>query len=310
MASSAERSAFWVGTAAFLFSCIAWGMNIPMTSVIFEVFDPYFLTAVRVPLATAVLIAIFFATRGRGALVSFAAPREAARTGVLLAAFFFLYTMGLRYTHPITAATVMAGAPVYTALVLRVASHVPLERGFWGAALMTLVGAGIVIWGRAHDTGHGLTVGGGEVLLVLALVSWTLYSILSQRLFGRDVPQLQRTCVSMVGASFWVLVFWALLFAAGATALPVRSPTATAVTYVLMTAVLSTGIGNVTWNIGVSRLGLATGSVWQNSVPVFGVLISMLFGIIPTVEQVLGGTIVLVGVLYLQWQRAKALRQA
>jgi len=47
--------------------------------------------------------------------------------------------------------------------------------------------------------------------------------------------------------------------------------------------------------------------LWQNTVPVFAVLIAMLlFGVQPLAEQLIGGTVVLAGVLYMQWQRVRA----
>jgi drug/metabolite transporter (DMT)-like permease len=60
-------------------------------------------------------------------------------------------------------------------------------------------------------------------------------------------------------------------------------------------------------NIGVSRLGIHMGSLWQNMVPVFAVLLSMMFfGIDPLPSQLLGGAVVLAGVLYMQWRRSRA----
>jgi drug/metabolite transporter (DMT)-like permease len=46
--------------------------------------------------------------------------------------------------------------------------------------------------------------------------------------------------------------------------------------------------------------------MWQNTVPVFAVLISLVFfSVIPLPEQVLGGAIVLAGVVYMQWQQLR-----
>jgi drug/metabolite transporter (DMT)-like permease len=56
---------------------------------------------------------------------------------------------------------------------------------------------------------------------------------------------------------------------------------------------------------GVNRVGLAAGSLWQNTVPVFGVLIALLFGILPTREQLLGGVVVMAGVFYMQWRKSR-----
>jgi drug/metabolite transporter (DMT)-like permease len=301
-------SAVLLGTACLLFAAVSWGMNVPLTAVLFRTFDPFFLSPLRVAIASLALGAMMLATLGAR---SFGLPTSAgklATTSLAMAAFFVLYNVGLRYTDTITAAAITAGNPVYAAITLRLLTRAPLERGFWGAAAMTLVGAGIAIWGRAGDSATGLTLQGGEPLLVLSLVSWTLYSILAQRWFDPSVLQLRRTFAATLGTVAWLTVFWGLLRAAGLVGPPPSSPGAEAITYLMITAVFATALGGFAWNIGVNRMGVAASSLWQNTVPVFAVLISMLFGMVPTLEQVVGGTIVLAGVLYMQWHKVRALR--
>jgi drug/metabolite transporter (DMT)-like permease len=57
----------------------------------------------------------------------------------------------------------------------------------------------------------------------------------------------------------------------------------------------------------VARLGIAAGAMWQNTVPVFAVLISLaFFGVVPTASEVAGGAVVLCGVAYMQWRTMRA----
>jgi drug/metabolite transporter (DMT)-like permease len=76
-----------------------------------------------------------------------------------------------------------------------------------------------------------------------------------------------------------------------------------------VTAVFCTALAVVAWNVGVARLGIAAGGLWQNAVPVFAVLISLLvFGVVPTGAQVLGGAVVMAGVAWMQWHTVRASR--
>lgn len=76
----------------------------------------------------------------------------------------------------------------------------------------------------------------------------------------------------------------------------------------MLTAVLSTAAGPVLWNVGVARLGVNAGMMWQNTVPVFAVLIAAIFfGVRPLPEQIVGGLVVMAGVLYMQWARMRTL---
>jgi drug/metabolite transporter (DMT)-like permease len=302
---SSAKNALAVGTACYLFSSVFWGMNIPFTAVLFKTFDPFFLSWVRVVIAMVLLGTIAWASHGSRALhIPLAAPRFAMLT-LTMAAFFTFYNLGLRYTNPITAAALMAGTPVYAAITMRLVTGTPLERGFHGAALLTIIGASIAIYGRGSASGQGLSLQGGEIFVIASLVSWTLYSIFAQRWFPRNTPQIQRTFVSMTGTSVWLAISWAVFYRLDMAGGPKVSPDSQAMLFLFATAILATGLGGVTWNIGVNRIGLMPGSVWQNTVPVFGVLIALPFGFVPTGEQILGGIIVLSGVLYMQWHKLR-----
>ena len=304
-APAAGTHALLVGTVCYMLASLFWGMNIPMTAILFRTFDPIFMAPVRVTIGALVLLGIVLAVHGwRGLGIGIPVSRLAAMT-LSMAGFYVLYNLGLRYTNTITAAAIMAGGPVYTALILRMLFRTPLERGFWTAAALTLIGAGIAVYGRASDTGQGLTLQGGEPLILLSMVCWTLYSIWSQRWYDPAVPQLRRTYAALVGSALWLFLFWAFARATGLIGPPELNPGPDAVVWLLITAVFATALGGFAWNIGVNRVGIAAGTLWQNTVPVFAVLISLLFGIVPTFEQVIGGAIVIAGVLYMQWRRTR-----
>jgi drug/metabolite transporter (DMT)-like permease len=116
---------------------------------------------------------------------------------------------------------------------------------------------------------------------------------------------LRRTYVASLASVFWLFLFWQAGRSLGLAGPPNLTPDLTAVLLLVATAVFATALGNFTWNIGISRLGIATGSFWQNAVPVFGVLVAMLFGIHPQPEQVIGGVVVMAGVLYMQWRKLR-----
>ena len=295
------------GTACYLLASVSWGLNIPLTAALLQVFDPLWLSPYRYVIASTLLGAWVLATLGAGRLRSPIPPTRVALLGLAVAAFLVCFNVGLLLTHPVTAAAVIAGSPVYVAVVSRAMTGARLAKGFAGATLLTLIGAGIAIAGRAD--GQGLRLSGGEPLLAMSIASWTVYSILAQRWFAPGAPQLQRTFLSSVAAIPWLLLAWAAARGLGWVGAPYLAPAGRDLAYLLTTAVLCTAIATVAWNVGVARLGIATGALWQNAVPVFAVAISLLaFGVVPTGAQVLGGALVMGGVLYMQWQSVRAAR--
>ena len=293
------------GVLGYAFAAFFWGANLPLTAVLFSAFDPFFMSAIRASLAVAVLWLIAYWQRQPGQPAhGLDLGRHALMSGSA-AAFFVLYNLGLKYTHPVTAAAIIAGSPVVAAATMWAATGARLERGFAGAAALTLIGAGIAIWGRARDSGQGFALQGGEPLLVLALACWTLYSIYAQRFFPPGVTQLRRTLLGLAGALPWMYGCWLLMWLTGLTGPPLLEVTSQSLLWLLVTAVFSTALSGVAWNIGVARAGLQLGLLWQNTVPAFGVLLAIPFGILPTAEQLLGGAIVMAGVLYMQWRKSR-----
>lgn len=289
------------GTLAYFATSVFWGANIPLTAILFRSFDPFFLSLIRAALASLVLAGAVTLMLGWRRLALPIGLARLAAMSAAMAGFFVFYNLGLRYTNTITAAAIMAGAPVYGAVTMRLLTGSPLERGFVPAVVLTLVGGAIAVWSRTD--GSGMRLQGGEPLIVLAFACWTAYSLYAQRWFDASVPQLRRTWAATLGAAFWLLPCWALIRAAGIAPPANLSPDAEALLWLGLTGTFSTALGGLLWNVGVSRVGLAAGVLWQNAVPVFGVLISMMFGFVPTGGQVLGGALVLAGVLVMQWQR-------
>lgn len=309
-AATARRAAL-IGTGAYLFSSVLWGLNLPLTAALLAHFDPFWLSPLRYVVATLLLGGLLAVSLGPRQLYSPIPLWRVALLSLCVAGFLVLYNVGLFYTHPMTVAALSAGSPVYVALVSRLMTGARLERGFWGATVLTLLGAGIAMMGRAGNGGLGAapSLRGGEVLVVLGICSWTVYSILAQRWFSPGTPQLRRTFLTTIGALPWLLLFWALARATGLAGPPNLQPQTLPVVQLLVAAVFCTALATVAWNTGVNRLGIQTGGLWQNMVPVFAVLISLLFfGVQPLAEQLIGGAVVLAGVLYMQWQRARTAR--
>ena len=297
------------GTGCYLIASVFWGMNIPMTAELLATFDPFWLSPVRYVIASTLLGAWVAATLGARRLRPPIALARVALLGLAVAFFLACFNVGLQHTHPVTAAAVLAGSPVWFALVAKVMTGAPLARGFVGATVLTIAGSAVAIAGRADA--DGLAVSGGEVLMVVSLASWAVYSILAQRWFAADVPQLGRTFLSSVGALPWLLAFWIGARALGWAGEPMLRPSGSALAYLVVTAVCGTALATVAWNVGVSRLGITAGAMWQNAVPVFAVAIAAaFFGVVPAGTQVLGGAIVLAGVLYMQWHVLRDARRA
>ena len=294
----------------YLVASVLWGLNIPMMTRLLQGFDPLWLAPTRQVVAAAVLGLWVWGTLGRTQLRSPLALWRVMVMSAAVAGFLLLFNLGLQFSSPINAAAMIAGSPVYVAVVSRVMTGARLQRGFWGATALTLLGASLALQGRLQGAGGPGGPGvwrGGELLIVGAVCSWTVYTLLSQRWFAADVPQLRRTWLTTLGAVPWLLLAWGVARAAGWVGAPRLQAPLADWAYLATNAALCAAVATVAWNRGVAQLGIQAGAVWQNTVPVFAVLISaLLFGVVPTGWQLAGGAVVMAGVLWMQWQQRRA----
>lgn len=258
-----------IGTLGYLSACLLFGLNLPLSAALLRHFDPFWVSPLRYVVATLLLGAMVALSLGPRQLRSPIALWRVAVLSLCVAGFLVLYNLGLYRTHTMTVAAISAGSPVYVAVVSRLMTGARLERGFWGATVLTLLGAGIAIGGQARAGGGTVpSLEGGELLVVLGICSWTAYSILAQRWFEPGTPQLRRAYLSTVGALPWLLLFWALARATGLAGPPNLAPGAVPLLQLLGAGVFCTALATVAWNTGVSRLGIQSGGLWQNTVPV------------------------------------------
>src|SRR5262249_40853360 len=67
-------------------------------------------------------------------------------------------------------------------------------------------------------------------------------------------------------------------------------------------------IGNILWHYGVNKLGAVIAALFMNLMPITAILITAAMGIAPTVQQLIGGAVVLVGIMMAQLWRPRLRR--
>jgi drug/metabolite transporter (DMT)-like permease len=283
-----------LGTIATMF---AWGTLIPAAKVVLRDFDPWTLAALRIVTAAAVLLVISVAIDGASWLRAISWRRTVA-LGVGIAGFSLLYTLGIAISDPVPAIIVSGASPAASALYAALAFRQPLPRGALGAFALSTAGAVIAALGNVGgDAGSG--VRGGEVLLVIAALSWTWYSLKAQQWFGAW-GQRRITAVSYLGASIVVAPIYAALLGIGMAAPPTTMPETPILALLVWIIGAVTLLGGVLWNYGVSRIGIITTSLYLNLIPLFGIMTAAAFGSYPTGQQIVGCALVVIGVAMLR----------
>lgn len=293
--------------AAMVFVGLSWGTNVPVSKVMLLHFDVLPMLAVRTLTAVATLAMVLVLAEGVGSLRIEVGLKRFLLIGLMMSGFFVIFTIGIRFSNPISAAAVQVAGPLVAAATVRLVTGMRFDPGFGVALALTLSGGAILAAGSLFGQG-ALTLGGGEIIVLASNALWTIYSLKAQAWFDR-ASQLHRAYVASLSALGWMVPLSLALVAMGWARSPFVVTDVWVWTQLLLVAVFASAMGAYFWNIGASRLGVAIASLWVNLVPFFAVLWSMAYGFMPNVYQIVGGLVALSGVVYMQWRKLQSMKR-
>lgn len=224
-------------------------------------------------------------------------------TGVLLYNLFFF--VALSEMPASRTAIFVAFNPIVVSLLMATLYKERLSKAGWIGIALALSGA-IVIISRGYPAGLFLdlysAVGTGELAMLLAVISWSLYTIIGRRALVDMTPLAATTYAATWGTALLIL---ALLLTGPQDVLHGLTPTS--LSAVLYLAIGGTVIPFVWYYRGVAEIGAARTAVFTNLVPVFGVILGIvLLGEQMHLSMPLGGALVIGGVVLTNRSRQTA----
>ncbi len=211
--------------------------------------------------------------------------------------FNYAFFTALHTTSALNAALIMALSPILSTLFSIILLNIKVRLYQYIGMLIAFIGVIFVITGGRFSLLHSAI---GDVWMLLACSVWSLYSVGSKK-YASHIPSLQfaRWTVS-IGAVALIL-----------TALVVEQPLSTighlsfqTHSILMYMGICGSILAYIYWLKGVYFLGPEKSAIAFNLVPVFTLLVSLVFGSIPNIVQVLGMALVLVGVLIsIGWKR-------
>lgn len=298
----------WIGYSGLLLLALLWGTMVPSVAHLLVSWDPYFLAAFRYIAAVPLMWAVVLLLNGRGDPVPHRNVRPGWRLwplGIIgIGCYSTLFTVGVQHCHPVTAAILSATSPAIAAIVDLVVFRIPIDRRMLPAILLAIIGSAIA----TVNFGAGATFDfrGGEILIAIAIASWSWYSTAAQR-WCQGWSQVRITASTMATGGVGLVVIYGLAVAMDAAIFPPPLQVGTVDWLVLAwVTVVLVALGVFLWNFGVQRVGVVVASLYLNLIPIVSIAIFAFFGTVPTWPQVFGGVLVIVGVLMSELQLLKA----
>lgn len=278
-----------LGSLALVLSTVLWAGNFVIGAIAVETMDPLSLAALRWAIAAVPLLVIAqLIERPDWRRVLRATPLLVLVAMLGLAGYNLLLYESLRHTTAVSASLINALNP---ALIMLLATALLRERLGWRRLLGMLIGflgVAIVVGDGSISAILALEFNIGDLLMLVAIVAWTFYTVLARRLAG--IPPITTVAAQAVITAA-VLVPISLV---NGMTLPSESGEVLALGYI----VLCSSIGAyLLWNLGLRRVPAASAGMFLNLVTVFTVAISVALGAALALADVLGGALVLGGVL-------------
>ena len=280
-------------TVKLFITAVIWGGTFIAGRLLGPECSPFTASFLRFVSANIFLVALYLAKEGRP-------PRMDAKllllvvglgaTGVFAYNAFFLW--GLKHIPAGRAAIIVAGNPVFIALLSWLFFKEPLGRAKILGVVLCLCGATVVI-GRGNPLGlFSGELSLGDLAITGAMLSWVTYSLLGKKVMGKLSPLAAVTFSCLAGM---VMLFPPALSEGFIHQVAGLSFTGWA--SIVYLGVLGTAVGFLWFYQGIQKIGASKAAVFINFVPVSAATLgAMLLGEPIDASILAGGALVLTGV--------------
>ncbi len=265
--SRPSRSAAYT---ALITASIVWGGSVVAQKVALGAFSAVEVSVFRGLGALVILVPLWWWQEQAGTRLTVRDLGVLTALGLAVLGNHLLVLYGLQYIGAGAAGVIIGASPAITAflssLMLR---DLPFRR-VWTGCAVSFIGVALVSGGDATaDGGANPVLGGG--LVVLALISWALYTIGSRWMMEGLSPLTVNWTTLLISIVFQVPLLWMdpLALEAGVGSIPLSGWTA--LVYVI---VFATALGQQAWLYGVSGIGPSRAGVFTNLIPVSALLLS------------------------------------
>jgi len=287
--------------ALLLSAVLIWGLNFPLMKLMYRYFHPIAFNALRFLISSVTMLCILKA-RGDANPVKREDWRHIAWLGLLSNTLYpFIFVMGLYRTKAGNAALLMALTPIFAFLIAVAMRKERFSTSVLTGIALSFTGtAAIVIFGKAELSFDSWK---GDLLMIAAAVCWAWQSVESTRLLPKYGPITLTVFAMVAGSAMLVPISIPWLARQDWHAVPWSGWLG-----LLYSALLSITYSYFVWAYGISAIGVAHTSVFNNVTPIVALFASwLLLSEKPFPAQFAGAVLVLVGVFMVRSRKPIAI---
>jgi len=234
-----------------------------------EEFPPVSLTFFRFLIASAVIFVILAVKERDISIKKEDLPIFLALGVIGMIGYHILFFMALKYTSPVNAALIGAINPLVTTIFSVVFLKEKIRIVNILAIMVSLSGVVLIVTNGSLDFFADMKFNVGDMLMLVAVVCWAAYAIISKRALARYSP------IKVTSYAFLVCTVMLLPF------LPLESPmqflpqtTIGGWTSVVYMAIFASVGGYLIQQMSIKKMGPSKTSLYVNLVPVFSMVLA------------------------------------
>ncbi|MFJ7645942.1 DMT family transporter [Lysinibacillus sp. NPDC097279] len=277
-------------TYMILFSCVFfWASNFIIGAILIHHWEPIAIAIYRL-----IVIVLFLGCISWQSIIHLSVTRRDILllivAGILgVAINHYSFYASLQHTTPITAALILACAPIVTSLLNKIIYKEYRNSIFWIGAIISLVGVSMIITKGAFI---GISIGKGEILSLITMMSFALFLIIVNDLSAR---------ISAAAITFYTNLIGLMVLMPFGTSIVAQKNMQVAFPYwllLIVSAIIIHGISNLMWNRKMKEIGSTNASLLLNFEPAIAMILSaIILSQLPTSIQIYGSLLILLGII-------------
>ncbi len=301
LASTTAPSGNKLWTLYLRLTCVPvlWGGTFIAGRVISAHLPPATAGFIRFVFATLALLAALHFTEGLRAITRITwrqllGTMALGATGILI--YNLLFFTALSVLPAGRTSLIIALNPVVTLLIAAALLGDRLSATRWLGVALALLGVWVVVT-RGDLSQIAQSLGKGELSMFGAVCAWAVYTLLGRKLLQGLSPVL-----ATLWAAIWGTLFLGLLALRDIPHVHAASFTPEVWAGLVFLGVFGTAVAFVWYYEGIRQLGAARTVVFNNLVPIFGVLLGwLILGEALSVSLLVGGVTAVAGVFLVNW---------
>ncbi|MFJ7407339.1 MULTISPECIES: DMT family transporter [unclassified Lysinibacillus] len=277
-------------TYMILFSCVFfWASNFIIGAILIHHWEPIVISIYRL-----IVIVLFLGCISWRSITHLSVTHRDILllivAGILgVAINHYSFYASLQHTTPITAALILACAPIVTSLLNKIIYKEYRNSIFWIGAIISLVGVSMIITKGAFI---GISIGKGEILSLITMLSFALFLIIVNDLSAR---------MSAAAITFYTNLIGLIVLMPFGTSIVAQKNMQVAFPYwllLIVSAIIIHGISNLMWNRKMKEIGSTNASLLLNFEPAIAMILSaVILNQLPTSIQIYGSLLILLGII-------------